>query len=384
MQREIDAQVAITAEFGKQATKTGAQYAQDQLNKASGLREIAKLEADQAKRAAILAEAAQIESAWKDGGTNRVLMHTGIGLLTGGAAGAVGAAGSAAATPQLFDMLHDTTLPQPVRDALLLTAGAAIGAAAGGVEGAVAGANEMANNGLGTVVKRLGLGGVALCLKTPGCLALTGATGLELSRLANLAMKKNPGMSEDGAYAIAVADYLEEQVRERPTTPPPVPNHTGNDKPVNPTPEGSSTECPAEGPKEGAAVGGKPLDPQKPEDSILPGKPADPLQGIGPVFSEGNNYSPKAPIDFDGHVIGAEVKPNGSVVGGQSTALGNVRVILGTESAPNAYGVYMAEIEVADPSNPGKYLAKTNNNGISTMFPKSWSSEKIKMEISGQ
>ncbi|WP_039051213.1 hemagglutinin repeat-containing protein [Comamonas thiooxydans] len=289
VQREIDAQVAITAEFGKQATKAGAQYAQDQLNKASGLREIAKLEADPTKQAAMLAEAAQIESAWKDGGTNRVLMHTGIGLLTGGAAGAAGAASSAAAAPQLFDMLRDTTLPQPVHDALLLTAGAAIGAATGGVEGAVAGANEMANNGLGTVVKRLGLGGVALCLKTPGCLALTGATGLELSRLANLAMEKNPGISEDGAYAIAVTDYLEEQVRGRPATPPPVPNHTGNDKTTNPIPGGTSTTYPADGPKESGVVGGKPLDPQKPEGSILPGKPAEPLPGIGPVFSEKNN-----------------------------------------------------------------------------------------------
>ena len=84
-------------------------------------------------------------------------------------------------------------------------------------------------------MKRLGLGGVALCLKTPGCLALTGATGLEFSRFANLAMEKNLGISEDGAYAIAVTNYLEERVRGRPTSAPPVPNHTGNVKPVNPT-----------------------------------------------------------------------------------------------------------------------------------------------------
>lgn len=156
------------------------------------------------------------------------------------------------------------------------------------MEGAIAGANEMANNGLGTVVKRLGLGGVALCLKNPGCLALTGATGLELSRLANLAMEKSPGMGEDGAYAIAVADYLEEQVRGRPTTLPPVPNHTGNEKPVNPEPGDSSTTYPADGPKE-VSPSGKPLDPQKPEDNILPGSPAKPLPGIGLVFNEGAN-----------------------------------------------------------------------------------------------
>jgi hypothetical protein len=29
-----------------------------------------------------------------------------------------------------------------------------------------------------------------------------------------------------------------------------------------------------------------------------------------------------APIDFDGHILGAEIKSNGNVVGGHSTATG--------------------------------------------------------------
>ena len=69
--------------------------------------------------------------------------------------------------------------------------------------------------------------------------------------------------------------------------PKPGPSHTGNAKPANPTPGGSSTEYPAEGPKESGVVGGKPLDPQKPGDNILLGSPAEPLPGIGPVFNEG-------------------------------------------------------------------------------------------------
>nr|WP_296231075.1 EndoU domain-containing protein [Pseudomonas sp. UBA4617] len=77
----------------------------------------------------------------------------------------------------------------------------------------------------------------------------------------------------------------------------------------------------------------------------------------------------------------AEVKANGNVVGGHSTVTGDVRVIPGTESAPNAKGVYSAKIEVADPSNPGSFLPKTNNGGVSTMFPKSWSSDRIKVEV---
>ena len=58
-----------------------------------------------------------------------------------------------------------------------------------------------------------------------------------------------------------------------------------------------------------------------------------------------------APIDFDGHILAAEIKANGNVVGGHSTASGNVQVIPGTASAPNAQGVYSARVQVADPGN---------------------------------
>jgi filamentous hemagglutinin len=58
-------------------------------------------------------------------------------------------------------------------------------------------------------------------------------------------------------------------------------------------------------------------------------------------------------------------------------------VIPGTASAPNSQGVYSARIEVADPSNPGQFLAKTNGNppGTSTMFPNNWSADRIKVEV---
>uniref|UniRef100_UPI001FFB8E59 EndoU domain-containing protein n=1 Tax=Ralstonia pseudosolanacearum TaxID=1310165 RepID=UPI001FFB8E59 len=88
-----------------------------------------------------------------------------------------------------------------------------------------------------------------------------------------------------------------------------------------------------------------------------------------------------APIDFDGHILGGEVKADGKVVGGHSTASGNVRVIPGTESAPNAKGVYEAEIEVRNPENPSQWLPKTNNEGVSSMFPSSWSADRIKVEV---
>lgn len=88
-----------------------------------------------------------------------------------------------------------------------------------------------------------------------------------------------------------------------------------------------------------------------------------------------------APIDFDGHILSAEVKPNGNVVGGHSTATGKVRVIPGTSSAPNAQGVYKAKIEVPSPNNPGQFLPKTNNGGSSTMFPDAWSADRVKVEV---
>ena len=44
--------------------------------------------------------------------------------------------------------------------------------------------------------------------------------------------------------------------------------------------------------------------------------------------------------------------------------------------------VFMRQkISVRDPNNPGKFLSKTNNNGKSTMFPDSWTSDRIKVEV---
>ncbi|KAB0516537.1 hemagglutinin repeat-containing protein [Pseudomonas extremorientalis] len=85
------------------------------------------------------------------------------------------------------------------------------------------------------------------------------------------------------------------------------------------------------------------------------------------------------PVDFDGHILRAELKSNGKVVGGHSTATGDVRV-KSVEVPPNAQGVYVAKIEMEDPLNPGSYLSKSGN-GKSTMFPDSWTSDRIKVEV---
>ena len=88
-----------------------------------------------------------------------------------------------------------------------------------------------------------------------------------------------------------------------------------------------------------------------------------------------------APIDFDGHILGGEVNSRGKVVGGHSTALGNVRVIPGTETAPNTQGVYEAQVEVRNPANPNQWLQKSNGGGVSSMFPDSWTADRIKVEV---
>ncbi|MEG0292629.1 MAG: EndoU domain-containing protein, partial [Anaerovoracaceae bacterium] len=87
-----------------------------------------------------------------------------------------------------------------------------------------------------------------------------------------------------------------------------------------------------------------------------------------------------APIDFNGHVLKAEIKSNGTVVGGHSIANGNVRVD-SIVRAPDKSGVYEARVSVADPNNAGRYISKSNNNGVSTMFPNSWSGDRVKVEV---
>ncbi|WP_235214393.1 MULTISPECIES: hemagglutinin repeat-containing protein [Comamonas] len=127
VQRDIDAQVAITAEFGKQASKAAGTYADQQ--------------AIAARRAGNEAEAKK----WDEGGEYRNALHTGIGALTGGLGGAVGTALSASALPSIGESIAALNLPDGVRDALNAAIGTALGAV-GGASGATAGLNQAGNN----------------------------------------------------------------------------------------------------------------------------------------------------------------------------------------------------------------------------------------------
>ncbi|STZ07685.1 p120 [Moraxella caprae] len=86
-----------------------------------------------------------------------------------------------------------------------------------------------------------------------------------------------------------------------------------------------------------------------------------------------------APIDFDGHILNAEIKSGGKVVGGHSTANGNIKILSVTKQ-PDKKGVYEAKIAVKDPTT-GSYLPKSNNSGKSTMFPETWTADRVKVEV---
>ncbi|MFY7866373.1 MAG: hypothetical protein ACOVRJ_16195, partial [Roseateles sp.] len=92
--QEVNAQVAVTSEFGKQASKF---LGTEAGKKRDALADQAKAETDPEKRQALLEEAKK----WDEGGSYRVALHTVIGGLTGGGAGAVGAGAASAAAPTL-------------------------------------------------------------------------------------------------------------------------------------------------------------------------------------------------------------------------------------------------------------------------------------------
>ncbi|WP_182111127.1 hemagglutinin repeat-containing protein [Comamonas testosteroni] len=279
VQRDIDAQVAITAEFGKQAAKSWGEYANTRFANSKNEEEA---------------------RCWGPDGACRAGGHALLGGLGGGVAGAAGAGLTSVAAPHVAGYLIGQGVEPSTAAALtgLLALGA--GSAAGGAAAGAGALNEAAQNNLvfinnvvnGTVqqAQRLGPGGLRLLDQAGQALLRTCASS-------SVCMNLLPA----AAAAWLAAQLTQEFEAKQPSLadqipgygggygPKPGPSHTGNDKTTNPIPGGTSTTYPAEGPKESGVVGGKPLDPQKPGDSILPGKPAEPLPGIGPVFSEKND-----------------------------------------------------------------------------------------------
>jgi hypothetical protein len=94
--------------------------------------------------------------------------------------------------------------------------------------------------------------------------------------------------------------------------------------------------------------------------------------------------SARSPIDIE-HVVGADFnRRTGLPTGGHTLLSGDVRIIPGSESAPDATGVYRAHVQMADPARPGQWVTKTDRNGKpmqNTMFPKAWNAERVTSEL---
>lgn len=146
VRNEIEAQAAITAEFGRQASKAVGDYAAAQMDKAHALDEQARAEADPAKRAALEAQAGQLKAEWGDNGTLRLAAHAAIGGLTGGTSGAAGAAAGTLSAPVIAEALVKAGVDGPLATALTGLGSTVVGAAVGGSSGGAAALNEVANN----------------------------------------------------------------------------------------------------------------------------------------------------------------------------------------------------------------------------------------------
>ncbi len=94
----------------------------------------------------MIAQAEQLESHWGDNGTLRLLAHTTIGALTGGTAGAAGAAAGTLSAPVVANAQHEAGIEGPLADLITASASTAVGAGVGGASGATAAFNEVQNN----------------------------------------------------------------------------------------------------------------------------------------------------------------------------------------------------------------------------------------------
>ena len=128
LQRDVDAQVAITTAFGQAAAQKVGDFADAQ-------RDEALAQGDKATAAK-----------WDEGGEYRVAAHAAIGAVTGGMNGAVGAGVSAIAAPRISELISDIGLPDEVRKLVIAAASSGMAALAGGDAGLASGYNQVENN----------------------------------------------------------------------------------------------------------------------------------------------------------------------------------------------------------------------------------------------
>ena len=125
VEREVNAQITITADFGKQASKAVGDYVTKKYN------ELKDTDPEEAAK-------------WAEGGMYRVLAHAVIGGLTGGVTGAAGAGTASLSADYISSVTAD--LPEAVRNGVGAAIAAGLGAVVGGYGGAAAAFNADVNN----------------------------------------------------------------------------------------------------------------------------------------------------------------------------------------------------------------------------------------------
>jgi hemolysin activation/secretion protein len=156
---EVGADAAIMQRAAAAGFKEAGNYAKAQVDEANAkdyaagkVRDAAAQETDPARAAQLnayadqlTADAASQRATWEEGGAGRIALHTVVGALTGGVAGAAGAAANQSAQPLLeaaTSGIENETLRNVVREA----ASTVIGAAVGGGTGAATALSADVNN----------------------------------------------------------------------------------------------------------------------------------------------------------------------------------------------------------------------------------------------
>ena len=115
VKQDVQAQAAITQVFGSQASQLVGDLAQAKLEEAQDKRRQAQLAqslGDSERAAQLNAQADQLQQAWGDTGTVRLAAHTAIGALTGGTAGASGAAAGTLSASTVTDRCSQQCRPR--------------------------------------------------------------------------------------------------------------------------------------------------------------------------------------------------------------------------------------------------------------------------------
>ncbi|PMR79362.1 hypothetical protein C1H70_12320, partial [Halomonas urumqiensis] len=139
VKQDVQAQTAITQEFGSKASQAWGDYASQQEAQLW-------LEAQNASDPDIRAELEAEASRWAEGGAYRTSGHTLLGLAGGGVDGASGALTSSVLMSKVERLTDDMDLPDGVRQGLESLTATLVGAAVGNTPGGAMAFNLDANN----------------------------------------------------------------------------------------------------------------------------------------------------------------------------------------------------------------------------------------------